>query len=60
MKNEDKIEISFEQLEEFYKLAYEDGRLAKMVCGGLSKIKEHTDVKIPTIKSLYLSYYQER
>lgn len=48
-----KVKLTFEQLQEFYKFAYEDGRQAKLVCGGLSQLNSNSDISAPSAIALY-------
>ena len=51
---QDKITITMEQLSKFYLQAYNDGRDAKNVCGGLSKLSSVSATRmVPALLKAY-------
>jgi len=47
------MELTLKQIEEFYRLAYEDGRQAMNVANGMSQLRPNSDVATPTAHALY-------
>ena len=54
------MELTFEQLQDFYRLAYEDGRQAMNVCGGLSQLKPNSDVSYLAGYALYKTLAKDK
>ena len=56
----DKLCFTREQLARFYSQAYTEGRNAKLVCGGLSKLTEENISIGTTAKALNKAYYHPK
>lgn len=56
---EEKIELSWEELRIFYKVAYMDGFDGKNICGGLGRLGTH-DVSDKRLSLAFVKFLQEK